>query len=219
LVAAWDALRYLAARLESLESRVDPVGARLDGPPVAVPEPDGSVWTEVVAGWFGSPDPSGPVVVGESGNGALMAALERSGHRVRGVEPRGREVWSSFADPQIQGDVVLGEVGEFLATAEDRSVSGVVLVGAVDRLDLPSKLGLLANAVRVIAPAGTVVLLVTDQSRWDGSLPTVARDLIPGRPLHPETWLFLLRRFGVVDPDWHPSSDGSMHALVGKTAR
>jgi hypothetical protein len=218
LVAAWDALRYLAARLESLESRVDPVGTRLDGPRVVVPEPDVSEWTGVMAEWFDSPDPSGPVIVGESGNGALLTALERSGHRVRGVEPRGPEVWSSLAGPQTRARVVLGEVGEFLAAAEDRSASGVVLVGAVDRLDLPAKLGLLADAVRVVAPTGTVALLVTDQSRWDGSLPTVARDLVPGRPLHPETWLFLLRRFGVVDPTWHRSSDGSMHALVGKMA-
>jgi hypothetical protein len=218
ILAAWDALRYMAARMERLESRVDPVGARLDGPRVPVPEPDVSVWTEVVAGWFEPTGRSGPVIVGESGNGALVAALERSGHRVRGVEPRGREVWSAFADPRVDDGVVLGEVAEFLATAADRSASGVVLVGAVDRLDLPAKLGMLANAVRVVGPAGTVVLLVTDQSRWDGSLPTVARDLVPGRPLHPETWLFLLRRFGVVDPEWHPSSDGAMHALVGRIA-
>ncbi|HEV3266573.1 MAG TPA: hypothetical protein VG014_13690, partial [Acidimicrobiales bacterium] len=218
ILAAWDALRYMAARMERLESRVDPVGARLDGPRVPVPEPDVSVWTEVVAGWFEPTGRSGPVIVGESGNGALVAALERSGHRVRGVEPRGREVWSAFADPRVDDGVVLGEVAEFLATAADRSASGVVLVGAVDRLDLAAKLGMLANAVRVVGPAGTVVLLVTDQSRWDGSLPTVARDLVPGRPLHPETWLFLLRRFGVVDPEWHPSSDGAMHALVGRIA-
>jgi hypothetical protein len=217
LVAAWDALRYLAARLGSLESRVDPVGIRLDGPRVEVPEPDVSGWTERVAEWFDSPDPSSPVIVGESGNGALLTALERSGHRVRGVEPRGPEAWSSLAGPEIQDGVVLGDVAEFLATAEDRSASGVILVGAVDRLDLPAKLGLLVDAVRVVAPTGTVALLVTDQSWWDGSLPTVARDLVPGRPLHPETWLYLLQRFGVEDPTWHRSSDGSVHALVGKT--
>lgn len=218
ILAAWDALRYLAARLESLESRVDPLDARLDGPRVAVPEPDVSVWTSEVAGWFESPDPAGPIIVGESGDGGMVAALERSGYRVVGVEPRGPEVWSAFADPEVHAGPVLSEVGEFLATAKDRSASGVILVGAVDRLDLPGKLGLLADAVRVVAPAGTVVLLVTDQTRWDASLPTVARDLIPGRPLHPETWLFLLRRFGVADPAWHRSSDGSMHALVGRMA-
>lgn len=218
MLAAWDALRYLAARLETLESRVDPVDARLDGPRVVVPEPDVSVWTQEVTRWFESPDPTGPIIVGESGDGALLAALERSGHRVRGVEPRGPEVWSAFADPQIPVGPVLSEVREFLATAEDRSASGVVLVGAVDRLDLPAKLGLLADAIRVVGPTGRVVLLVTDQARWDARLPTVARDLVPGRPLHPETWLFLLRRFGVADPTWHRSSDGSMHALVGRIA-
>jgi hypothetical protein len=134
------------------------------------------------------------------------------------VEPRGQEVWSAFADPQIEDGLVLSEVAEFLDGAETASAAGVVLVGAVDRLDLPGKLALLATAVRVVGPGGTVALLVTDQSTWDERLPTVARDLAPGRPLHPETWLYLLRRFGVLDPAWHRSEDGSAHALVGRTA-
>jgi hypothetical protein len=218
LVASWDALRYLAARLESLEARVDPVGDRLAGPQLPIPEPDVAGWVEVVAGWFESSDDSRPVIVGEAGNGALMAALQASGHRVRGVEPRGQEVWSAFADPRIEDGVELSEVAEFLDRAETASAAGVVLVGAVDRLDLPGKLALLASAVRVVGPGGTVVLLVTDQSIWDERLPTVARDLAPGRPLHPETWLYLLRRFGILDPAWHRSEDGSVHALIGRTA-
>jgi hypothetical protein len=218
LVASWDALRYLAARLESLEARVDPVGDRLAGPQLPIPEPDVSVWLDAAAGWFESSDRTRPVIIGEAGRGDLMAALQASGHSVRGVEPRGQEVWAAFADVQIEDGVVLGEVAEFLDTAETASAAGVVLVGAVDRLDLPAKLGLLADAVRVLAPGGTVVLLVTDQSAWDERLPTVARDLAPGRPLHPETWLYLLRRFGVLDPAWHRSEDGSVHALVGRTA-
>jgi hypothetical protein len=218
LVASWDALRYLAARVESLEARVDPVGELLAGPQLPIPEPDVSPWVEAVAGWFESSDPTRPVIVGEAGNGALVVALEGAGHRVRGVEPRGQEVWSAFADARIGNGVVLSEVAEFLAIAETASAAGVVLVGAVDRLDLPAKLALLAHAVRVVGPNGTLALLVTDPSTWDETLPTVARDLAPGRPLHPETWLYLLRRFGVVDSTWHRSEDGSRHALVGKTA-
>jgi hypothetical protein len=218
LVASWDALRYLAARVESLEARVDPVNDLLAGPQLAIPEPDVSTWVGAVAGWLEPPDPTRPVIVGDAGNGTLLAALAGAGHRVAGVEPKGQEVWTAFADPQIEAGVVMSEVAESLASARTDSAAGAVLVGAVDRLDLPSKLGLLANAVRVVAPARTLVLLVTDQSRWDQSLPTVARDLVPGRPLHPETWLFLLRRFGVVDPTWHRPDVGAVHALVGKVA-
>ncbi|HEX3460299.1 MAG TPA: hypothetical protein VHT49_05310 [Acidimicrobiales bacterium] len=218
LVAAWDALRYLAARLESLEARVDPVGDLLAGPQLPIPEPDGSRWAEAVGGWFAASDRTRPVIVGEAGNGALVASLEAAGHRVRGVEPRGQAVWSAFADARIEDGIVLSEVDAFLATAETASAAGVVLVGAVDQLDLPGKLALLAHAVRVVGPGGTVALVVTDPARWDETLPTVARDLAPGRPLHPETWLYLLSRFGVMDPTWHRSADGSGHALVGKTA-
>ncbi|HEX3840627.1 MAG TPA: hypothetical protein VHU85_07535 [Acidimicrobiales bacterium] len=218
LIASWDALRYLAARLESLEARVDPVGDLLAGPPLPIPVPEVSRWRDAVAGWFESSDRTRPVIVGEAGTGALVAALEGAGHRVRGVEPRGEAVWSAFADQQIEDGVVLSEVAEFLAAAETASAAGVILVGAVDRLDLAAKLALLAHAVRVVGPGGTVALLVTDQSTWDETLPTVGRDLAPGRPLHPETWLYLLRRLGVVNPSWHRSEDGSGHALVGRTA-
>ena len=92
------------------------------------------------------------------------------------------------------------------------SVAGVVLVGCVDRLDLAGKVGLLEQSVRVTRPGGTVVVLATDQSAWDERLPAPARDLAPGRPLHPETWSILLRRAGALDvrcgtdPDRAPST-------------
>lgn len=218
-LAAWDALRYLAARVESLESRVDPLAELRLESTVSAPSPDVTVWDDMAGDWFEPSGKSGPVIVGESGDGSLLAVLDGAGHRVQGVDPRGEKVWRATRSTR-RGDVVaFADVADFLSSAETDSASGVVLIGAVDRLDLAGKLGLMRDAVRVSGPAGTVVLLVSEQVVWDQSLPAVARDLTLGRPLHPETWLYLLRRHGVVDPQWHRSADGTMHALVGTVAR
>jgi hypothetical protein len=223
-VATWDALRYLAARVELLEARHNP--ARLEAAELETAPPDLSEWTGQVDTWLGTPDPSRAVIVGESGDGTLLRALLPTGRRMRGVEPRGASVWSALAEPGSGAaggpapppDVVLGEMSDHLAVLAPASAGGVVLVGCVDRLDLAGKVGLVAEAVRVVRSGGSLVVLATDHRAWDEALPVTARDLLPGRPLHPETWLLLLGRLGVTDLEWHRPSSGTVHAVVGVVA-
>jgi hypothetical protein len=61
-----------------------------------------------------------------------------------------------------------------------------------------------------------VVVLATDQEWWGRQLAPAARDLAPGRPLHPETWSILLRRAGASRPDWHQPQRGTVHAVVAR---
>jgi hypothetical protein len=225
--ANWDALRYLAARVELLEARVDPVG--LEVADLSVPAPDTGEWAEAVGTWLHPGDSESTIFVGELGDGALLDALREAGRRVRGVDPRGASIWEAFARAGREGqpdsadrpapELVFGEVAGRLATMPDGSAGGVVLSGCVDRLDLVGKVGLVHQAVRVTEAGGAVVLLATDQSAWDRSLPLPARDLLPGRPLHPETWLLLLRRAGAADPVWHRPVQGTVHAVVARVER
>ncbi len=113
-------------------------------------------------------------------------------------------------------DVVLSDVGPRLKAMPDASAAGVVLVGCVDRLDLGGQFGLLEQSVRVVIPGGTIVVLVADQSAWSASLSPPARDLAPGRPLHPETWRFLLHRSGAAEVDWYRPTAGTVHAVVAR---
>jgi hypothetical protein len=220
-VAAFDALRFLAARVERLESRIDPLGLEAAEWPVPVPDP--SEWAHIVDTWLGPEDPQAMVVVGESGDGSLLTALGGAGRRIVGVEPRGVSVWRAFdavEDRGVEGvEIVLAEVVHHLRTVPDRSAAGVVLLGCVDRLDLAGKLELLDQSVRIIRPGGTLVVLPTDQSAWDEALSIPARDLAPGRPLHPETWAMLLRRSGVADAVWHRPVSGTLHAVVARVER
>jgi hypothetical protein len=220
--AAWDALRYLAARVELLEARLDP--ARLEAAELPVAPPDVGEWIGVVGSWLGPADPEAMVVVGESGDGALVQALHRAGHRVRGVEPRGMAAWSSFASSGDDGssalpEFVIGEVIGHLRACPAGSAHAVVLAGCVDRVDLAGNVDLLGQALRATRVGGVLVVLTTDQSAWEGALSHPARDLAPGRPLHPETWSLLLRRSGAVDVDWKRPVSGSVHAVVARVER
>jgi hypothetical protein len=220
--ATWDALRYLAARVELLEARLDPT--RLQAAELPLAAPDVAEWADAIGTWFGPPDHEATAIVGESGDGALLRALAGAGWRVQGVEPRGGSAWSSLASLAADGNrasahVELGEVLDHLRGIPDASAAGVVLAGCVDRLDLAGKMGLLDHALRGTRAGGAIVVLTTDQSAWDGALSHPVRDLAPGRPLHPETWSLLLHRAGAVEIDWHRPTSGSVHAVVAGAGR
>ncbi len=215
-VATWDALRYLAARVEALEAGQDPVALEAAELPLSPPDLTGPA--DEVESLLGSADRSATVVVGECGDGALVRRLQKSGWRVEGVEPRAASVWGGFTPDGTQTGraITIAEVLGHLRTVPPDARAGVVLAGCVDRLGLAAKVRILEEAARVTRPGGTVVVLVTDQSAWDEALDPPARDLAPGRPLHPETWLLLFRRSGLVDVVWRRPSSGGLHAVAGR---
>lgn len=114
---------------------------------------------------------------------------------------------------------MLDGVAHHLSSTPDRTAAGVVLLGCVDRSELAAKLDLLDQSIRVTVSGGTVAVLTVDQSAWDASLTHPARDLAPGRPLHPETWALLLRRSGADDPTWHRPVTGDVHAVTARVGR
>jgi hypothetical protein len=217
-VAVWDALRHLVARVEILEARTDPLGLETAEWPLPVPDP--SEWVGVIGTWLGSADRGDLVVVGEVGDGALVSAAGANGRQVVGVEPRGATAWGTLTSPEEgpRVDIVLGEVVTHLRTLPDDGAAAVVLVGCVDRVDLAAKVELLDHSLRVVRAGGTVVVLTTDPSLWDEALEVPTCDLLPGRPLHPETWCWLLERAGH-HAVWHPPASGTLHAVVATVER
>jgi hypothetical protein len=220
-VAAREALRFLSARVDELEARLDPL--RLEAAEWPQPRPDPSEWAHVVGGWIDPPGPPSTVVVGDVGDGTLFDALAGSGRRVVGVEPRGPSAWRALGRSTDAGgppvDIVFDELSRHLGALADRSADGVVLMGCADRADLAAKVRLLAEAVRVTRSGGTVVVLALDQEEWDEALSPTARDLAPGRPLHPTTWSWLLERHGVPGAVWHRPESGTLHAVVARVDR
>jgi hypothetical protein len=211
--SAWDGLRYLAARLERLERRSDVLADLFPDLARDVPEAEVGPWAAHLSDWFTPPEAAGPVLHGESGDGALLRALGGAGYRVRGIEPRAERAWAGAGDPAV----ALGEVSDRLAEVADGELSGVILSGCIDRLDVPGQLLLTELAVSKTAPGATVAVLPTDQQAFADACPVTVADLVPGRPLHPETWSAVLARVGLVDVRWHrPEAGGLTHAVVGR---
>jgi hypothetical protein len=216
--AAWDALRYVAARLERLEQRAEPLAAlQLDVHRGALPpRPDVAHWAAHLDDWLEPAAlPAGTVLVGESDDGTLVAALGRRGLATLGVDPSGDAVWRTSEPGSAAGRTVLGDVLTVLRAAEDRSLAATVLVGWVDRQAVADDCEAVTVAARRTAPGGAVAVLATAQDVWDADLAPPARDLLPGRPLHPETWRLLLERAGLADVIVHRRPDGGAHAVVG----
>ena len=213
LSAAWDALRFLAARLDRLERRGD-VATDLF-PDLSTGRSRGRCpCPGPTACRVGSSPPRwrGPVVHAESGDGSLLRALAAAGYRADGIEPRAARVWADAGDA-----VALGEVADRLTDRADGELAGLVLSGCIDRLDLPGKLLLIELAMTKTAPGATVAVLPTDQQAWSDARPVTVLDLAPGRPLHPETWTAVFDRVGLVDVHWHPAEGGEVtHAIVGR---
>jgi hypothetical protein len=211
--AAWDALRYLAVRLERLERRSDVVADLFPDLARDVPDADVGPWAGRLSEWFAPPEADGSVIHGESGDGSLLRALRAVGYQVSGIEPRAGRVWAGAGDPTV----ALGEVTDRLAEVADGELAGVILSGCIDRLDVPENLLLTELALSKTAPGATVAVLPTDQQAFADACPATVRDLVPGRPLHPETWSAIFARVGLVDVRWHrPEGGGLTHAVVGR---
>ena len=211
--AAWDALRYLAARLERLERRVDVVADLFPDLARDVPEAEVGPWADHLSDWFTPPEAEGSVIHGESGDGSLLRALHAFGYEVSGIEPRAERVWAGAGDPAV----ALGEVTDRLAEVTDGELAWVILSGCIDRLDTPGKLLLVELVLSKTAPGATVAVLPTDQQAFTAASPVTVSDLAPGRPLHPETWSAVFARVGLVDVRWHRPEGGALtHAIVGR---
>jgi hypothetical protein len=217
--ATLDAVRLLSARVDRLESDRDPLD--LQTGELDLPAPNTSEWHGAAAEWV-SGHAGAPVVVGELGDGGLVQALADSGVHVDAVDPRGSVFWEGLSTFEEFGDAVtvsLAEVLDHLRALPASSRSAAILAGCVDRVGLADKVTLVGEAARVVVPGGTLTILMTDQGAWDAGLDPVRRDLLAGRPLHPEAWRIVLGHRGMADSRWHPAASGTVHAVVTEVAR
>jgi hypothetical protein len=137
--------------------------------------------------------PAGRVLHAECGAGSLLRALAEAGVDAYGVDPGTAEAdLATEAGMEVRRDDVLGHLG----SVADERLAGLVLSGCVDRLSLSERRRLLALAELKLAPGGTLVVVSTSPGAWEPSVGPVVADLAPGRPLHAETWSYLLGQLG-----------------------
>jgi hypothetical protein len=189
-----EAFRFLASRVTQLEDRLAAQDHPLDGPSWLVPALELGPWVDPVAAHLTASAPQGDLLHGDCGEGELLDALRAAGRTAVGVEPRGAVALRALERGHA---VTLSEVFDAVAGRDAGSLGGLVLSGVVDRVPLHALLPLLSQARRALGLGAPLVIVASQPAladQWD----TVARDVVPARPLHERTWEVLLERAGFV---------------------
>jgi hypothetical protein len=205
------AVRILGERVDALEAASashDPAlalaAARVDD------DLDPGPWAAAVTAHLRGA--GGRVAHADCGRGDLCVALADAGLDVYGVDPRGTA--AEAADARAI-EVRTTPAVEHLRSVAPGALAGLVLSGCVDRDARAAQLALVDAASRALAPGAPLVVLGTDPVAWDGAHDPVAVDLSPGRPMHGETWAFVLARrgFDVRGPDRDPGRAPGTYAV------
>jgi hypothetical protein len=189
-------LGALARKVEALEA-ASPAVVAASLPPLDAVTPVADWVDDVVAAVRAAPA-DGPtrVCVSHAADGVLLDALVRAGVDAYGVEP---DAASAEALAARGLDVRPGAAADHLARVGPASLLACVLAGGVEHQALGVRLQALDRALAALAPGGVLAVLSATPTAWDAAASPVSRDLAPGRPLHPETWIAVLAARGVAD--------------------
>jgi hypothetical protein len=205
------AVRVLGERVDAIEARSPVTDPRLLD--VAVPvssDLDLTGWRDLVAKCCASV--SARVVHAECGDGALVVALRDAGVDAYGVDPR-RDA-ASVADER-GAEVRTMAVLDHIRAVPDGALGGIVLSGCTERLAVGDLVDVVDHAARVLAPGAPVVVL---SRAPDTPGDPIAADLAPGKPLHAETWAFLLARRQFDDVETHSAAAAGAYAVTATRA-
>ena len=189
-----NALRLLGGRVDELEHLTGDI-ARTRGIGARVPaRRDDTAWATATTNALSGC--AGRIALVECGEGALLAALVDAGLDAYGVEPR-----AIVADVALARglEVRIDDGAAHLHAVAAEALGGLVLRGLVERAPLGELLLLIDAAAAKLAPGGRLVVCSLQRDAWGRGDTAAEADLVPGRPLHPDTWLAVLPEQGFGD--------------------
>jgi SAM-dependent methyltransferase len=130
------------------------------------------------------------------GRGEFLEALRKAGIPGRGVESNAAAVAACRASGL---DVVEGDLIEFMESVPGASLGGLFAAQVAEHLPPPVLQALLAQAHRVLASGGLLILETVNPRSVTGFLEVFNRDLTHQKPLHPDTLSFLAAAKGFTD--------------------
>jgi len=181
------AVRVLGRHVEALETATGHTARAADEAARLPVEAPGPAWdAPVVEALRGT---RGRVLVAECGDGELLAALTTAGIDAYGVEPRLKAADEASARGlEVRPD----ELVTHLRSVKSGELGAVVLLGIVDRTAPGALLELVDLVADRLAKGAAIVVLSAGPTAVARGAAAVAADLAPGRPVHPETWTYLL---------------------------
>ena len=118
--------------------------------------------------------------------------------------------------PLMTPDAVVRRVTTWseLTTLPPAGADLVVIAALGEVVDAVHREELLDRAVAALAPGGRVAVVSHAPGTWAAVVGPVVADLVPGRPLHPETWCHLYERRGATETS--SSGDGDGYVALGR---
>jgi hypothetical protein len=206
------AVRLLGERVDAIEARSPVTDPRLldVGVPVSS-DVDLAAWRDLVVKVCAPV--TGRVVHAECGDGALLVALRDAGIDAYGVDPR-RDA-AAVADERGAEVRTMG-VFDHLRAVPTGAIGALVLSGCTERFAAGDIVELVEAAARVL-PSGAPIVVVSSVPGAAAADP-IAADLAPGKPLHPETWAFLLGRQAFEGIETHTADTPATYAVIATRA-
>jgi hypothetical protein len=201
-------LRMLADRIEAIESHSPATDPRLAA--LAVPvasDLDLAPWRDFVVKVLAPA--SARVLHAECGDGTLVVALRDAGIDAYGVDPRPDA--ASVADARGAEVRTTGAL-DHLRIVPAGALGGLVLSGCSERCPLGDVVELVDRARVALLPGAPIVIVSRGPDA--AAADPIASDLAPGRPLHSETWAYLLGRAGFDDVDTRRGDVPGSYALT-----
>ena len=201
-------LRLLDASLKSVHRRLSALEDRLDV--------DAAVRSELVAGLptFSSYEEFGEilgahfdkvpgrVLIGDLHEVQLLRTLRNKEVDIYGV--------ASTDTSAIEAvDVRLENLFDHLGDLQNESLGGFVLCGIPDRGSVNEQLRVFRLLLSKCKTGAAAAVIVVHPETWAAQLGPVAADLLHGRPMHAETWSYLLAREDASEVTIIEASDSS----------
>ena len=151
-------------------------------------------------------DADGRTLLGDLTDLGLYQFLREERLNVYGVSSAGSDTDAS--------DVRSEDLFTHLGHLDSRVLGGFVLCGIAGRYTANEQLRLLQLLLLRSTPGAKVAVVVPDPEKWLSQVGPVAADMLQGRPLHPDTWVYLLTREHAVDVKSIRSADSSSHLVT-----
>lgn len=193
-VAITNVLRLVGDRVTDLEhTQGDVARARSAGARIPAVRDD-AVWARAVVDALKGC--TGRIAIVECGDGALLQSVVTAGFDAYGVESR-----AELADAaQQKGLEVRVDAGaaHLQAVAKD-ALEGIVLRAIVERAPLGELLELVDAGAERLRVGGRIAVCSIRREAWGTGATVVEADVLPGRPLQPQSWEALLVESGFTD--------------------
>jgi hypothetical protein len=196
------ALNLVAGDMDRLREEVSALRPPLPDD-VAVPDSHGERWWSslALAALSGA---SGPVLYAECGSDTLLQSLRVAGVDAYGLDPSARSAQEASAAGL---DVRREGLSDHLRSLPTGALGGAVLEGSVQWLGPTGCEEILSLLSSRIVAAGVLVVASATPEAWGQVAGPLVADLAPGRPLHAETWSYLLERNGFGRVEVHGAGD------------